>query len=338
MNKNTIFQFKAPVPSGTETARRPQRNFLLLEFSILSFIAFAIIGYVVLSVVRPALEGFVIAEQQAETPVFVNRHVNQLLTEDDFHYPLTSEQRERMEIFLTGHLDVKGVVRVFITDSAGTVIYAKPQESIGESFADNLDVKFALERLRSTARFESIPSQEQETLGLQEAFVQAIPITFGASQDASGVVYIISRVGLLRKQIEDTQQDMTVRIIGGLFFLYSLLFVIVWRASRTIRRQASELASYATTLEERVRERTRKLEESAQRQIKQANELARLKDEFVFVAAHELKAPITHLRWSLDEFFSKPEAERKKVEPITVRVMEAMKKASDSLTRLVSDL
>jgi len=316
--------------------KKPKRDLLVLEFSVLSLIAFVIIGYVVLSVVRPAIENFTIKQEESSTVVFTNRHANKVLSIEDFVYPLTSEQKERMNLFLS-NVNIRGSLRIFITDSEGTIIHAKPEESIGVSFIDNPAVKFAIERRRATASFEDIEPQDQEMLGAEEAFVQVIPITFGTSYDVSGVVYSISRVGLLRTQIEETQEEMAVRIIGGLLFLYALLLVIVLRASRTIRRQSSELASYTGTLEQRVKERTQELEESTESQIKQAKELARLKDEFVFVAAHELKAPITHLKWTLAEFFSNPELQ-KEASPTVSGIMNVIKDASESLTGLVSDL
>ena len=330
-------KIKTPVKSGvTPGEEKPKRNFLLAEFSALSLIAFIIIGYVVVSAVRPSLEGHTIKDKRDTTVVFANRYANQLLGEGDFSYPLTSEQEERMEQFIDS-LSLRGVVRIFITDSGGIIIYARPEESIGVDFSNNPDVKFALERLRATARFEDIGPEEQEALGLKEAFVQAVPITFGTSEDAAGVLYIVSRVGLLKKQISETQKNIAVRVIGGLLFLYTILFVIVWRASRTIRRQAGELGSYAGTLERRVVERTRELIESTKKRVDQAEELARLKDEFVFVAAHELQAPITRLRWILDSFFSTKELQEKAT-PAMVDIMDKIQTTSDGLRLLVFDL
>jgi len=315
---------------------KTKRNFLLAEFSVLSLIAFIVIGYVVVSAVRPSLEGHTIKDKQDTTVVFANRYANQLLGEEDFSYPLTSEREGRMAQFIDS-LSIRGVVRIFVTDSDGIIIYARPEESIGVDFSNNPDVKFALERLRATARFEDIGPEEQEALGLKEAFVQAVPITFGTSEDAAGVLYIVSRVGLFKKQISETQQNIAVRVIGGLLFLYTILFVIVWRASRTIRKQAGELGTYAGTLEERVLERTRELVESTKKQVDQAKELARLKDEFVFVAAHELKAPITRLRWILDSFFSTKELQEKAT-PEMADIMDKIQTTSDGLRILVFDL
>lgn len=320
-------------PQGEEKSKK---NFLLVEFSILSFVAFAIIGYTVVSAVRPALEGFILKKEEAGTVVEVNRRANQLLTAQDFQAPLTMEQVGRMEQFIR-NVNMSGMVQFFVSDSTGRVIYSRPQDYTGTSLAENPDFKVAIDRRQATARFQQLVPEEQEKLGLNEAFIQVVPITFGTADEVSGVVYIVARIGLLRKQIEDTEAAMAVRIIGGLLFLYALLFVIVWRASRTIRRQAWELASYARTLEQRVLERTRELEQSMEQQIAQAKELARLKDEFVFIAAHELKAPITHLRWNMAEFFSN-KAMQESATPEIQEMMRIVKKASDSLVKLVTDL
>ena len=150
MNKNLKTETSAK-SGATPREEKPKRNFLLAEFSILSLIAFIIIGYVVVSAVRPSLEGHTIKDKQDTTVVFANRYANQLLGEEDFSYPLTSEREERMAQFINS-LSIRGVVRIFITDSDGTIIYAQPEEFIGVDFSNNRGVKFALERLRATAR------------------------------------------------------------------------------------------------------------------------------------------------------------------------------------------
>lgn len=315
---------------------KENKNFLLLEFSALSFVAFVIIGYTVVSAVRPALEGFTLKREEGTTVVVLNRSANQLLTARDFKAPLTNEQTNKLEQFIQ-NASIIGMVQFFIVDNSGTVIYAQPQTYIGTSLAENPYVKLALERRQATARFQKLVPEEQQALGLQDVFVQVVPVTFGTADEVSGVVYTLSRIGLLQKQIADIETTMILRIVAGLLFLYALLFVIVWGASRTIRQQARELASYARTLEQKVVERTKKLEESTAQQLAQAKELARLKDEFVFIAAHELRAPITHLRWAIAEFVSDKIMQSQASQGMR-DLVKAIQQASNQLVSLVSDL
>jgi signal transduction histidine kinase len=316
--------------------KKTTRNFLLLEFSVLSLIAFVLIGFTVVNAVRPALEGFILRKEESSTVVIMNRFASQFLTNEDLKFPLSENQQGRMKDF-ERNANTSGVVRFFVTDEVGVVVYSQHENYLGTSLSGNEDLISAIEGRQAIAKFKNLLPEERDILGIDRALVQVVPITFGAEETISGYVYIISRLGLIEKEIEESELAMTLRIVGGLLFLYILLFVIVWRASKTIRNQAMELADYAKTLEQKVMERTRRLEESSKRQIAQAKELTRLKDEFVFIAAHELKAPITNLRWTISEFFSSEEMQENTPSEVK-EIMSVMRKASSSLVKLVSDL
>ncbi len=53
-------------------------------------------------------------------------------------------------------------------------------------------------------------------------------------------------------------------------------------------------------LEERVKERTKQLGEACQKELDQARSATKLKDEFVFLAAHELRSPVAAIRGFLE--------------------------------------
>lgn len=53
-------------------------------------------------------------------------------------------------------------------------------------------------------------------------------------------------------------------------------------------------------LEKKVEERTTELKTTQERELAKAKEVARLKDEFVFIAAHELRTPVTAIRGFLE--------------------------------------
>ncbi|MCK5026792.1 MAG: hypothetical protein KAS07_00070, partial [Candidatus Pacebacteria bacterium] len=91
---------------------------------------------------------------------------------------------------------------------------------------------------------------------------------------------------------------------------------------------------FSEELEGRVQQRTKELKEAQIRELKKAQDVARLKDEFVFVATHELRAPITAIRLFLDmmprktNFFPKDVQEK----------LDSMSQASDHLNQLINDL
>jgi signal transduction histidine kinase len=96
---------------------------------------------------------------------------------------------------------------------------------------------------------------------------------------------------------------------------------------------AAKLKSERDTLENKVRERTRELEESQKKELERQKDVLRIKDEFLFVAAHELRTPVTAIRWSL-ESVDNPKK-------LSLEVQEALNdaiSASRTLAELVEDL
>lgn len=93
------------------------------------------------------------------------------------------------------------------------------------------------------------------------------------------------------------------------------------------------LRSERNLLESKVKERTRELEESQRKELERQREVVHLKDEFLFVAAHELRTPVTSIRWSLESL----DAKKMTKEAYRQAVDDAMA-ASRNLAALVEDL
>lgn len=94
------------------------------------------------------------------------------------------------------------------------------------------------------------------------------------------------------------------------------------------------IKNFSKELEQRVMERTKELKESQENELAKAQEVAKLKDEFVFIAAHELRTPVTAIRGFL-ELTSDAQAKF----PKDIRHnLEAMSQASSHLNQLINDL
>lgn len=76
------------------------------------------------------------------------------------------------------------------------------------------------------------------------------------------------------------------------------------------------------------------LRETKERELAKARELLRLKDEFVFIATHDLKTPVA----AIDGFVSLISQSREKFSPKTKDSFQAIIEASDRLKQLVNDL
>jgi signal transduction histidine kinase len=96
----------------------------------------------------------------------------------------------------------------------------------------------------------------------------------------------------------------------------------------------SKLKRFNLELEKRVEQRTKELKESQERELEKAKDVARLKDEFVFIAAHELRTPVAVIMGFLELV-----SESMKNFPKDIQEnLRAIASASDQLNQLINDL
>jgi len=96
----------------------------------------------------------------------------------------------------------------------------------------------------------------------------------------------------------------------------------------------SQIKQFSAQLEKKVEERTKELKESQRQEIEKAREVAKLKDEFVFLAAHELRSPVAAIRGFIDLTKGSQATFPKDVQENFSSIAEA----SDHLRHLVDDI
>jgi signal transduction histidine kinase len=94
------------------------------------------------------------------------------------------------------------------------------------------------------------------------------------------------------------------------------------------------IKKFSEELEEMVEERTKQLKETQERELEKARQVNKLKDEFVFIAAHELRTPVTAIRGFLELV---AEAQRNFPKDVQEH-LNTIGVASDHLNQLVNDL
>ncbi len=95
-----------------------------------------------------------------------------------------------------------------------------------------------------------------------------------------------------------------------------------------------EIKKFSQELEKLVEERTKELRDTQERELAKARDVARLKDEFVFIAAHELRTPITAIRGFLELMSGSEKRPPKQVR----EYLDAISRASENLGNLINDL
>jgi len=97
-----------------------------------------------------------------------------------------------------------------------------------------------------------------------------------------------------------------------------------------------EIKEFSKKLEQRVEERTRELKEVQKSELDKAREVIRLKDEFVFIATHDLRTPATAIKGFIS--LIKETSANYNLPETVVEDIEAIQQSADRLMQLVDDL
>jgi len=305
------------------------------QFTLLGIIVFFILGLFLSTLVAPVLAEFIVRQQELNAVVFANRTATEHLLPEDFSAPARGESRVRFEEFVR-NLQVPGLFRIKIWNPEGIIVYSDKEELIGKQFPLSEGVRQAL---NLEAKAELVTFDPDDPYHIYEApFKEALevyaPVTFGASLEVVGIIETYARIGFLNQQINELKNLFALRIVLSLVLMFAVLSFIVWRASRTVDRQRTELRKYATGLEHMVDERTHELKETSKREIEKARELVRLRDQFVFIAAHELRTPATAIKWGLEDLqLRQPDFVKQQK-----TFFDVLQESSERLVTLVQDL
>lgn len=117
------------------------------------------------------------------------------------------------------------------------------------------------------------------------------------------------------------------------FVTMVLIFVITIRWSK----EAVVLQAFYNTLEKKVEERTKELEVAHKKEIEDEKQIEKLKDQFIFIAAHELRSPVNAIKWGLDSFFDEQEL-LEKIPKDTLKILRDVYARNQKLIDLIENL
>lgn len=305
------------------------------QLIIIGTATFVVVVIVLVTFVGPAITDFVLEQQKLSAVVFANRLAAEFLAAKDFKTPITDESRENFEEFV-GHLQIPGLFRIKIWNSDGVIVYSDVKELVGKRFPldDLLGRAFNLETVVSIRKFDPQNPRFQHELQFGEGLEIHAPITFGNSKETVGVITTYARVGFLKKEIGDIRTAFLIRIALAMLLTFAAPSFLVWRASRTVATQQARLQVYAKGLERMVDEKTRELKETSEKQVKQAEDLARLEDEFVALASHQLRTPPSIIKWYSQILLS---GEIGELNDKQRQYVEEVYRATKRMVRLVND-
>ena len=158
-------------------------------------------------------------------------------------------------------------VKIKIYNLAGLTVFSTEESQIGEDKSNNAGFLSARSgKVASELTHRNTFSAFEQTIENRDLISSYIPIRPSDGAPIEGVFELYYDVTPFLQAIRHTQRIVVVGVIVALGLLYGVLFLIVRRADRIIKRQDSESRQYLEeiqkakeTLEQRVSERTREL-------------------------------------------------------------------------------
>jgi signal transduction histidine kinase len=272
------------------------------RFSVLVALVVAVGSIVISLAIAQVIERYVADETASQTARELEDHYTVIFGSTVFERPLSADEQTRFHRSVRFHLDVYDIVQVRMYRPDGTIVYSYDPAVIGASAFDLLGA----ERARAAARGEH--SYEVGLDGMR----LLIPVV--REGHVVGVAEVVRDVQRLFGAVRRMQLLVTGVVLLGAIGLFLSLRRIYADSTRLLRQREES-------------------EHSARAQVAAAQELARLKGEFVSQVTHELRnplAPIAGYAEMLVERADSPEEVR--------RYAQAIARQAGVLERLVDDL
>ena len=178
-------------------------------------------------------------------------------------HPVTSVLRKAVQMHVSGI----PVLKIKIYNLAGLTVFSTEEKQIGEDKSSNAGFLSARSgKVASELTHRDTFSAFEQTIENRDLISSYLPVRHSAGGPVEGVFELYYDVTPFLQKIKQTQEVVIIGVVLLLCFLYGVLFLIVRRADRILKRQDGERSHYLEeiqrakeTLEQRVTERTREL-------------------------------------------------------------------------------
>ena len=216
------------------------RGNLLAKVGVLSAVPIVILGIVLGQYLASSVRDRALANAQQTATIAARIGIEPLLTRADLVDGLTPERLAEIDGALHKS-DVLGsdIARIKIWSRDLEIVYSDDTSSIGRTFAASDELEHALEgnvvsEVSDLSKAENVDDRQYGQL--LEVYV---PLYIDSDPQPAGAFEIYLPYRPIAAAIADDARHAYALLLAGLGVLYLVLFRIVARASRTLRRQAA---------------------------------------------------------------------------------------------------
>ena len=213
---------------------------LLRKFTVLSLVCFAVLGIALAQLLAHQIRERALHNTVASAELLSGTIGSQLEPGDLNSGAMTPARVKALDHALAQAREENRIARFKIWSKAGQIVYSDDHDAIGKKFEleEDLEEAFGGETHSDISTGESAEQASERDLGtLLEAYV---PLRFSAGAEPAGAFEIYVPYGPVEAATTRDVRFVYALVAGGLTLLFLLLYRIVGRASRSLRRQAEE--------------------------------------------------------------------------------------------------
>jgi signal transduction histidine kinase len=307
---------------------------LATRFAISSLIAFAAVGLALSVVVSHQLRDRQEAAATYHATFVADSILRYIVRPSDVSAPLdTQGDRYRELLRLIRHrVLLPPVVRVKIWSPDGTVVFSDEPRLVGRVFRDEVTELSEVLHGEISAEVTDLADDENvfERGRFSKLYSTYVPLSLGQRGPGSrpvAVAELYTDYAGIASEVAKLFRTLLITLLAGLSALYALMLPISRRVARTVSSQNRQLEAQAEQLKD--------LLAKEQRTVADLRELNRLKDEFVAVASHEVRTPLTAIvGYAKTLRRAEVDVDRETREEF----LEGIERQADRLSRLVENL
>jgi diguanylate cyclase len=215
---------------------------LTRQFALMSLLAMVVFGFVLARVLQNQLVDRTLADATQSARILARLGIQPRLSPAAMRDGLTPAGVRSLDRQLRARSITEDLARIKIWNTRHEVVYSDDHSLIGRTLAPSDDLLAALAGRPDDAEVVT-PSDDSETaseVGLGRLVEVYVPLRFTASGPPAGVFEIYLSYRPIAAAVAREKTTIALLVAGGLALLWAILYRIVDRASRRLRRQSRD--------------------------------------------------------------------------------------------------
>jgi len=215
---------------------------LTRQVALLSLVPIAALGFLLARVLQQQIVARTLADATESAQIVAHVAIQPRLTPQAMRDGLSPQGVAELDKQLSARSVTRDLARIKIWNSHYRVIYSDDHKLIGRTLVPSDDLLNALAGRPNDAEVvtPSLHSETASEVGLGQLVEVYVPLHFTATGPSAGAFEIYLSYRPIAAAIASDERTIALLIAIGLALLWAILYRIVARASRRLRRQASE--------------------------------------------------------------------------------------------------